>query len=86
MSKKGTNFANADKNSDLMKACFKRLKDNNYFKNNTFDEFVKNIVDFYQVTNMIYLFREDNGRTQSIITSTGSAALLLLAVWRMILM
>ena len=64
MSKKGTSFADAEKIPELMEACFKRLKDNDLFRNNSFDEFVENIVDFYQVTNMIHPFREGNGRTQ----------------------
>ena len=64
MSKKGTSFAEADKIADLMNACFKRLKDNDCFRNNSFEDFVENIVDFYQVTNMIHPFREGNGRTQ----------------------
>ena len=64
MSKKGTSFADADKIPELMEACFKRLKTNNYFKDSSFDDFVENIVDFYQVTNMIHPFREGNGRTQ----------------------
>lgn len=64
MSKKGTSFAEADKISGLMNACFKRLKDNDCFRNNSFEEFIENIVDFYQVTNMIHPFREGNGRTQ----------------------
>ena len=64
MSKKGTSFADADKIPELMEACFKRLKTNNYFKDSSFDNFVENIVDFYQVTNMIHPFREGNGRTQ----------------------
>ncbi len=64
MSKKGTNFAQANKIAQLMEACFKRLKDNDCFRNNTFEEFVTNVVDFYQVTNMIHPFREGNGRTQ----------------------
>ncbi len=64
MSKKGTSFAEADKIADLMNACFKRLKDNDCFRNNRFEEFIENIVDFYQVTNMIHPFREGNGRTQ----------------------
>ncbi len=64
MGKKGTKFADADKIPELMDACFKRLKDNNCFKNNTFDDFVENIVDFYQVINYIHPFREGNGRTQ----------------------
>ena len=64
MSKKGTNFAEAQRIPELMDACFKRLKDNDFFANNSFDEFVENIVDFYQTTNMIHPFREGNGRTQ----------------------
>ena len=64
MSKKGTSFAEAYKIPTLMNACFKRLKDNDSFRNNSFDKFVENIVDFYQVTNMIHPFREGNGRTQ----------------------
>ena len=64
MSKKGTSFAEADKIAGLMNACFKRLKDNDCFRNNRFEEFIENIVDFYQVTNMIHPFREGNGRTQ----------------------
>jgi cell filamentation protein len=64
MSKKGTSFAQADKIPTLMNACFKKLKDNDSFRNNSFDEFVENMVDFYQVTNMIHPFREGNGRTQ----------------------
>lgn len=69
ISKKGTKFASADQISDLMNACFMRLKDNNYFQNKSFDEFVDNIVDFYCVTNMIHPFREGNGRTQRLFIS-----------------
>lgn len=66
ISKKGTSFALADDISDLMNACFKRLKDCNYFRDYTFEKFVNNIVDFYCVTNIIHPFREGNGRTQRI--------------------
>lgn len=66
ISKKGTKFASADNISNLMSACFKRLKECNYFQNEPFDEFVENIVDFYCVTNRIHPFREGNGRTQRI--------------------
>lgn len=69
ISKKGTKFASADQISDLMNACFMRLKDNDYFQNKSFDEFVDNIVDFYCVTNMIHPFREGNGRTQRLFIS-----------------
>ena len=68
ISKKGTKFASADQISDLMNACFMRLKDNDYFQNKSFDEFIDNIVDFYCVTNMIH-FREGNGRTQRLFIS-----------------
>ena len=66
LSKKGTKFAPADKISDLMTACFKRLKENNFFQGNSFNVFVENIVDFYCVTNMIHPFREGNGRTERV--------------------
>lgn len=69
ISKKGTKFASADQISDLMNAYFMRLKDNDYFQNKSFDEFIDNIVDFYCVTNMIHPFREGNGRTQRLFIS-----------------
>ena len=69
ISKKGTRFASADQIPDLMNACFMRLKDNDYFQNKSFDEFVDGIVDFYCVTNMIHPFREGNGRTQRLFIS-----------------
>lgn len=64
MSKKGTAFATASKIDDLMNSAFKRLKEKNCFINDNFDEFIEDIVDFYQVTNYIHPFREGNGRTQ----------------------
>ena len=69
ISKKGTVFAKAENISELMNNCFNRLKEKRYFQNNTFDEFVDDIVDFYCVTNMIHPFREGNGRTQRIFIS-----------------
>ena len=69
MSKKGTNFAKANEIEKLADACFSRLKSENYFKGQEFDEFVNNIVDFYCVTNMLHPFREGNGRTQRIFIS-----------------
>ena len=47
MSKKGTAFAGAGNIPDLMDAAFKRLKEQRYFKEDTFDTFVQNIADFY---------------------------------------
>lgn len=69
MSKKGTSFAKADGIEQLANACFARLKTENYFKGQEFNEFVSNIVDFYCVTNMLHPFREGNGRTQRIFIS-----------------
>lgn len=64
MSKKGTNFAEAESVEKLMLNCFKRLNDKNLFQGLKFDDFVDEFVDFYCVTNMIHPFREGNGRTQ----------------------
>lgn len=64
MSKKGTNFAEAESVEKLMSNCFKRLNDKNLFQGLKFDDFVDEFVDFYCVTNMIHPFREGNGRTQ----------------------
>ena len=69
MSKKGTSFAKANEIEQLAKACFSRLKSENYFKGQGFNEYIENIVDFYCVTNMLHPFREGNGRTQRIFIS-----------------
>ena len=69
MSKKGTSFAKANEIEQLAKACFSRLKSENYFKDQGFNEYIENIVDFYCVTNMLHPFREGNGRTQRIFIS-----------------
>lgn len=66
ISKKGTSFTQAENIETIANACFNRLKDNNYFKNFDFDDFIDNIVDFYCSTNMLHPFREGNGRTQRI--------------------
>ena len=62
LSKKGTQFADANEIERIAEACFKRLADNNYFQNISFNDFIDNIVDFYCVTNMLHPFREGNGR------------------------
>ena len=66
LSKKGTLFADADEIERIADACFKRLAENNYFRDMDFNDFVENIVDFYCVTNDLHPFREGNGRTQRI--------------------
>lgn len=45
------------------------MQDKNYFKNQEFDAFIEDIVDFYCITNMLHTFREGNGRTQRIFIS-----------------
>lgn len=66
LSKKGTQFADADEIERIARACFKRLADNDYFRNLNFESFIENIVDFYCVTNILHPFREGNGRVQRI--------------------
>lgn len=69
ISKKGTNFANADELEYLCTECFQRLKENNYYRNIDFDFFVENIVDLYCTLNILHPFREGNGRTERIFIS-----------------
>lgn len=66
ISKKGTNFANVDELEDLCNECFKRLKENNYYQDLEFNNFVENIVDLYCTLNILHPFREGNGRTERI--------------------
>lgn len=69
ISKKGTSFCPAKSLEDLCEKCFSRLKNKNYFKDLSKDEFVEEIVDFYQTTNYLHPFIEGNGRTQRIFIS-----------------
>ena len=48
MSKKGTYFAKVNEIEKLADACFAKLKNENYFKNQDFNVFIDNIVDFYE--------------------------------------
>ena len=66
ISKKGTNFVDVNEIESVADACFKRLKDKNFFKNQSFNDFIDDIVDFYCITNMLHPFREGNGRTQRV--------------------
>lgn len=66
ISKKGTRFAKVDEIQRIADSCFGRLKDNIFFQDQDFEDFVDSIVDFYCVTNMLHPFREGNGRTQRI--------------------
>lgn len=69
ISKKGTSFVKAENIAEIAKACFGRLKNQNYFKNLGLDDFVEKITDFYCVTNNLHPFREGNGRTQRVFLS-----------------
>ena len=64
ISKKGTQFTPAENIESQAKLIFKRLKELNYFKGLSHDEFVEETVDFYCITNALHPFREGNGRTQ----------------------
>lgn len=66
ISKKGTSFVDVNEIESVADACFKRLKDKNYFQNQPFNDFIDDIVDFYCATNMLHPFREGNGRTQRV--------------------
>lgn len=69
ISKKGTSFAKPEEIEVLCRNCFDRLKRLKCFCGMFTEDFVKNIVDLYCVTNMIHPFREGNGRTQRIFIS-----------------
>lgn len=66
ISKKGTPFIPAESIESQAALIFKRLRDCNYFKNLPHDAFIKEITDFYCVTNALHPFREGNGRTQRV--------------------
>lgn len=66
MSKKGTDFVKAADIERLAGNAFSRLNAMDNFTGMEINEFVENIVDFYDVTNMLHPFREGNGRTQRI--------------------
>jgi cell filamentation protein len=64
ISKKGTGFCPFDQINERAGLIFGRLKKMNYFKNSNRNDFVSEIVDFYEITNGLHPFREGNGRTQ----------------------
>lgn len=64
MSKNGTPFSEYKYIDELMDGAFFYLREKSYFKKDTFDEFIEDIVDFYCTTNIIHPFREGNGRVQ----------------------
>lgn len=69
ISKKGTSFCAVNQLEELCENCFTRLVAENYFKGLSKQEFVNEIVDFYNTLNILHPFREGNGRTQRIFIS-----------------
>ena len=45
------------------------MQKEDYFRKNSKEKFIEEIVDFYQTTNYLHPFREGNGRTQRIFIS-----------------
>jgi len=66
ISKKGTLFCAFENIEAQAELIFSRLKDRDMFVNLKRSEFVKEIVDFYCVTNFLHPFRDGNGRAQRI--------------------
>lgn len=66
ISKRETRFCKSEDIEYCADLIFERLKECNYFKNLSHQEFVEEIVDFYCVTNSLHPFREGNGRTQRV--------------------
>ncbi len=66
MSKKGTVFVKAADIEKVASRAFGRMNALNNFADMPFDEFISNIVEFYDITNRLHPFREGNGRTQRV--------------------
>lgn len=66
ISKKGTFFAEYNIVPELLRKCLERMRNLDYFRGLSFDEFIEEIVDIYCSTNFIHPFREGNGRTQRV--------------------
>lgn len=66
ISKKGTQFCPVGEIPRVGKAIFRRLAENNFFRELPREQFVEELVDLYQRTNELHPFREGNGRTQRV--------------------
>ena len=66
ISKKGTQFCPVKELPRVATAIFDRLAEKRFLKNLSREEFVLEIVDFYERTNELHPFREGNGRTQRV--------------------
>lgn len=69
LSKKGTAFCPANKIEERAASLFARLKQNNYLKEHSDDEFISEFTDLYCDLNYLHPFREGNGRIQRLFLS-----------------
>ena len=64
--KGSTIFTPYEKIPKVSKTLFDALKDENYFKNQSKEEFIKSMAIFMNGLNLLHPFREGNGRTQRV--------------------
>ncbi len=64
MSKKGTNFCPYGKIEEIGVGIFKRLRENNFLRNLSTDNFINEFTSLYCDLNYLHCFREGNGRIQ----------------------
>lgn len=69
MSKKATKFCAVDNIENRASNIFECLKNNNYLKNFTNDEFINEFTELYCDLNYLHPFREGNGRIQRLFLS-----------------
>lgn len=69
MSKKGTNFCQADKINERGQRIFQRLVDLDFLRDIKGDDFIVEFTDLYCDLNYLHPFREGNGRTQRLFLS-----------------
>jgi cell filamentation protein len=61
---KGTVFCHVPYIIPEISKLFKKLEDENYLQNLSYNDFVKRLAEYYADFNMIHPFREGNGRVQ----------------------
>lgn len=66
LSKKVTRFCDVSEVEQQAQLIFSRLKDEDFFRGLPRSAYIDELVDFYQLTNLLHPFREGNGRTQRI--------------------
>jgi cell filamentation protein len=66
LTKRGTVFCPAEEIETRAVLIFGRLKEMDFFRGLSREEFVEEFIDFYYATNELHPFREGNGRTQRV--------------------